>query len=80
MKLNSESRKENDYWDIGLMKLLKGMDTTDILGLEPSPFRTESSGGVNDRADFYPDSYGCVMQLITSAWTPTASAPRSDPI
>ena len=30
---NNENRKENDYGDIGFMKLLKAIDVADILGI-----------------------------------------------
>jgi len=43
--MNSESRKENDYGDIGLMKLLKGMDATDILGIRAKSFQDRIVGG-----------------------------------
>jgi hypothetical protein len=42
---NNESRKENDYWDIGLMKLLKGMNATDILGIRAKSFHDRIVGG-----------------------------------
>jgi|WetSurMetagenome_2_1015567.scaffolds.fasta_scaffold605319_2 hypothetical protein len=42
---NNESRKDNDYGDIGLTKLLNGMGTSDILGIRAKSFQDRIVGG-----------------------------------